>query len=42
MLVNLCLLYFSVIYEDDENCLCTVTLFRRVEDEFRHKCRENK
>ncbi|WAR01761.1 VATC-like protein [Mya arenaria] len=32
----------TVIYEDDENCLCTVTLFRRVEDEFRHKCRENK
>ncbi|XP_045175868.1 V-type proton ATPase subunit C 1-A-like [Mercenaria mercenaria] len=32
----------NVIYEDDENCLCTVTLFRRVEDEFRQKCRENK
>ncbi|KAL4224727.1 hypothetical protein ACF0H5_015424 [Mactra antiquata] len=32
----------NIIYEDDENCLCTVTLFRRVEDEFRHKCRENK
>lgn len=32
----------SVIFEDDENCLCTVTLFKRVEDEFRQKCRENK
>jgi len=32
----------QVIFEDDENCLCTVTVFRRVEDEFRHKCRENR
>ncbi|KAH3864594.1 V-type proton ATPase subunit C 1-A-like [Dreissena polymorpha] len=32
----------NTIYEDEENCLCTVTMFRRVEDEFRQKCRENK
>lgn len=32
----------NAIFEDEENCLCTVTLFRRVEDEFRQKCRENK
>lgn len=31
-----------ILYEDDENCLVSVTLFRRVVDEFRHKCRENK
>lgn len=31
-----------VVFEDEENCLCSVTLFRRVEDEFRHKCRENR
>lgn len=32
----------KVLFEDDENCLVSVTLFRRVADEFRHKCRENK
>lgn len=31
-----------VLFEDEENCLVSVTLFRRVADEFRHKCRENK
>lgn len=30
------------LYEDDENCLYSVTLFTRVMDEFKHKCRENK
>jgi len=33
---------YRILFEDDENCLCTVTLFRRVVDEFKHKCRENK
>ncbi|XP_060068198.1 V-type proton ATPase subunit C 1-A-like [Ylistrum balloti] len=32
----------KVLFEDDENCLCSVTLFRRVVDEFKHKCRENR
>lgn len=31
-----------IIYEDQDSCLCTVTLFKRAEDEFRHKCRENR
>ncbi|XP_033751589.1 V-type proton ATPase subunit C 1-A-like [Pecten maximus] len=31
-----------VLFEDDENCLCSVTLFKRVVDEFKHKCRENR
>ncbi|KAK6191372.1 hypothetical protein SNE40_003081 [Patella caerulea] len=30
------------IFDDNENVLCTVTLFRRVVDEFKHHCRENK
>ncbi|OWF36718.1 V-type proton ATPase subunit C 1-A [Mizuhopecten yessoensis] len=32
----------KVLFEDDENCLCSVTLFKRVVDEFKHKCRENR
>ena len=35
-------IFFRVIFEDDENCLTSVTLFRRAVDEFKHKCRENK
>ncbi|KAL5007516.1 hypothetical protein ScPMuIL_016322 [Solemya velum] len=31
-----------VLFEDADNCLCNVTLFRRVVDEFKHKCRENR
>jgi V-type H+-transporting ATPase subunit C len=32
----------KLIYEDQEHCLYTVTLFRKVVDEYKHKCRENK
>ena len=32
----------KMIYDDDENCLTSVTLFRRAVDEFKHKCRENR
>ncbi|XP_076472123.1 V-type proton ATPase subunit C 1-A-like [Babylonia areolata] len=31
-----------VLFEDQEAQLVTVTLFQRVADEFKHKCRENK
>ena len=31
-----------VLYEDQESQLVNVTLFQRVQDEFKHKCRENK
>jgi len=30
------------VYEDNENHVMTVTLFRLVQDEFKNKCRENK
>ncbi|ESO97287.1 hypothetical protein LOTGIDRAFT_206255 [Lottia gigantea] len=30
------------IFDDNENVLVTVTLFKRVVDEFKHHCRENK
>lgn len=36
-----CLL-FRVVVEDAEFTTYTVTLFKRVEDEFRHKCREHR
>ncbi|XP_046558605.1 V-type proton ATPase subunit C-like [Haliotis rubra] len=32
----------KVLFDDGENALCSVTLFRRVADEFKHHCRENK
>ena len=32
----------QMIYEDQEACLVTVTLFHKVVDEFKHKCREHK
>ena len=32
----------ELITEDNENAIFTVTLFQKVEDTFRHKCRENK
>lgn len=31
-----------VVYEDNEHQLCTVTLFRLIQDEFKNKCREHK
>ena len=31
-----------VLFEDQEMQLVNVTLFQRVVDEFKHKCRENK
>ncbi|XP_059144941.1 V-type proton ATPase subunit C 1-like [Physella acuta] len=31
-----------VVFEDNEHQLCTVTLFRLVQDEFKNKCREHK
>jgi len=31
-----------MVYEDSENHVMTVTLFRLVQDEFKNKCRENK
>lgn len=30
------------LFEDDENCLCSVTLFRKVAEDFRNRCRENR
>jgi V-type H+-transporting ATPase subunit C len=32
----------NLIFEDQEHGLFTVTLFRKVVDEFKHHCRENK
>ncbi|CAL1546716.1 unnamed protein product [Lymnaea stagnalis] len=31
-----------VVYEDNEHQLCTVTLFRLIQDDFKNKCREHK
>ncbi|KAK3594055.1 hypothetical protein CHS0354_040817 [Potamilus streckersoni] len=32
----------KTLYDDGENCLCSVILFKRVADEYKHKCRESK
>ncbi|KAL3842041.1 hypothetical protein ACJMK2_020106 [Sinanodonta woodiana] len=32
----------KILHDDGENCLCSVILFKRVADEYKHKCRESK
>ena len=31
-----------LIHEDQESCLCTVTLFKKAVDEYKLHCRENR
>ena len=34
--------HYSEITKDDEYTLCNVTVFKKVKDEYLHKCREHK